>query len=43
MVSGEGGGFHSSHVEFEVPVSHQVEIMSRLFTGEGISLCNGQS
>ena len=40
VVFGEDDGFRSVHAEFEVPVIHQVEMMSSLFTGEEMNLCN---
>lgn len=43
MVCGEDDGFCFAHVEFEVPVTHQVHMMSRLFAGEEITLHNRQS
>ena len=43
MVCGEDDGFCSAHVEFGVPVTYQVHVMSRLFAGEEITLHNRQS
>lgn len=43
MACGEDDVFGSVHVAFEVPVIHQVEMISSLFTGEEMNLCNRQS